>query len=266
MLLAAPAYAADPVGSSACQQGKPSCVDAVINEMTRRFNPLARSCDHGAVFSLAYLRVTQAYRRAVGDPRFFSDNAFVNHEDAEFASLYFTHDSNYRAGRRSQVPEVWRIAFDAAAAKRVSAAGNMLLGMTAHITRDLPIVLDRLGLGSKADHDKINDITIPMAGPVLDEIARRFDPSVRTLSGGDVPGTGVDNDLVVQLGLAYREDAWRKAQLLHAAPTPAAKALVMAELEANAAASARTLMNAYVYKPGQTSTKRDAYCATHWNT
>jgi hypothetical protein len=100
---------------------------------------------------------------------------------------------------------------------------------------------------------------------VLDEIARRFDPSVRKLSGGDVPGTGVDQDLVVQLGLAYREDAWQKAQLLHSAPTAIAKAAVMAEIEADAAARARSLLTTYAYKPGESPGKRDAWCAAHHN-
>jgi len=265
LVTSGPARAADPVMTKDCQQGTNKCVDAVIAEMKRRLAPLVRSCDHDAIFSLAYLRTTEAYRRAVSDPNFFSDNAFVNHEDAVFASFYFTHDSNYRAGRRSQVPEAWQLAFDAAEQRQVSGAGNMLLGMNAHITRDLPIVLDQLGLGSRADHDKVNDLTAPLYGPVLDEIARRFDPSVRELSGGDVPGTALDQDLVVQLGLAYREDAWQKAQLLHSAPTPIAKAVVMAEIEADAAARARILLDAYAYKAGESSAPRDAWCAVHHN-
>jgi hypothetical protein len=263
--ISGPARAADPVNTKDCQRGTTRCVDAVIAEMRRRLAPLVRSCDHDAIFSLAYLRTTEAYRRAVSDPNFFSDNTFVNREDAVFASLYFTHDSNYRAGRRSQVPAAWQLAFDAAEGRRVSGAGNMLLGMNAHITRDLPIVLDQLGLGSRADHDKVNDLTAPLYGPVLDEIARRFDPSVREPSGGDVPGTGVDQDLVVQLGLAYREDAWQKAQLLHSAPTPTAKAVVMAGIEADAAARARGLLASYAYKPGESSARRDAWCAVHHN-
>jgi hypothetical protein len=265
LVISGPARAADPVKTKDCQQGTTKCVDAVIAEMKRRLAPLVRSCDHDAIFSLAYLRTTEAYRRAVSDPNFFSDNAFVNREDAIFASLYFTHDSNYRAGLRSQVPEAWQLAFDAAENGQVSGAGNMLLGMNAHITRDLPIVLDQLGLGSRADHDKVNDLTAPLYGPVLDEIARRFDPSVRELSGGDVPGTALDEDLVVQLGLAYREDAWQKAQLLHSASTPAAKAVVMAGIEADAAARARVLLEAYAYKAGESSAQRDAWCAVHHN-
>ena len=265
LVLPRAAMAADPVGTKDCQLGTNKCIDAVVKEMTRRFNPLASSCDHDAIFSLAYLRTTQAYRQAVNDPNYFSDNAFVNHEDALFASLYFTHDTNYRAGLRAQVPEAWLIAFDAAEHRQVSAAGNMLLGMNAHISRDLPLVLDQIGLGSQADHDKVNDLTAPLYGPVLDEIARRFDPSVHELSGGDVPGTSVDQDLVVQAGLAYRQDAWQKAQLLHNATTPAARALVLAEIESDAAARAQALVTTYSYQPGQSSAQRDAWCAIHHN-
>ncbi len=262
-VLAVPAHADDPVGSKACQEGKPTCVDAVIKEMTRRFNPLASSCDHDAIFSLTYLRTTEAYRRAISDPQFFSNNAFVNREDAEFSSLYFSADTDYRAGRHDQVPSTWRIAFDAAETKRVSAAGNLLLGMNAHITRDLPVVLDQLGLGNKADHDKVNQILATVAEPLLQEIARRFDPSINS---SDVPGTQLDNDALLELVYAWREEAWQKATALHTAPTPAAKQTVMAEIEANSAARARTLVSSHAYLLGQSSAQRDAYCATHWNT
>jgi Family of unknown function (DUF5995) len=263
MLLAAPAHADDPVGSKACQEGKPTCVDAVIREMTRRFNPLASSCDHDAIFSLTYLRTTQAYRRAISDSRFFSSNAFVNREAAEFASLYFSADTQYRAGRHDLVPSTWRVTFDAAETKKVSAAGNLLLGMNAHISRDLPMVLDQLGLGNKADHDKVNQILATVAEPLLQEIARRFDPSI---SSSDVPGTRLDNDALLELVFAWREEAWQMATALHTAPTLAAKKLVMAEIEANSAARARSLVSSYTYPPGQSSAQRDAYCATHWDT
>jgi hypothetical protein len=259
-LLAAPAHA-DPVDSVACQQGKPTCVDAVVKEMTRRFNPLASSCDHDAIFSLAYLRTTQAYRQAINDPKFFSNNAFVNREAAVFASLYFTADTDYRERRLDVVPPTWRVAFDAAETEKVSAAGNLLLGMNAHISRDLPVALDQLGLGSKADHDKVNQILAKVAGPLLDEIARRFDPSIKS---SDVPGTQLDNDALLQLVYTWREEAWQKATALHTAPTPAAKKTVMAEIEADSASRARTLVAEYSYRLGESSAQRDAYCATHW--
>jgi hypothetical protein len=260
--VAAPAQAADPVNSPGCQAGTTNCVDAVVKEMVRRFNPLAKACDHDAIFSLTYLRTTEEYRRAVEDPNFFGDNAFVNREDAAFASKYFTADTNWRAGNLAGVPPAWRIAFDAADGRQVSAAGNMLLGMNAHIVRDLPITLDELGLGSKADHDKVNTILAQVADPLIAEIARRFDPSINST---DVPGTSLDRDALLQLVFAWREEAWQNATALHAA-SGLAKQTLLAEIELNSANRALGLAADNAYVLGQSSTERDAYCQTHWNT
>jgi hypothetical protein len=49
----------DPASPDDCIAGRSQCVDKTIREMTRRFDPLASSCDHNAIFSLTYLRVTQ---------------------------------------------------------------------------------------------------------------------------------------------------------------------------------------------------------------
>ena len=55
----------DPTSANDCTSGRLKCVDAVIKEMDRRFRPLAQACDHNAMFSLAYLRTTEEYRRAI---------------------------------------------------------------------------------------------------------------------------------------------------------------------------------------------------------
>jgi hypothetical protein len=136
----------NPNSENDCVSGKVKCVDAVIKEMTKRFNPLGTSCSHNAMFSLMYLRTTEQYRRSVADPSYFSDNAFINHQDAVFARYYFDAWDDYRAGRLSQVSQAWQIAFAAADQQRVSGTGNMLLGMSAHVNRDLPYVLAGIGL------------------------------------------------------------------------------------------------------------------------
>ena len=93
----------DPNSANDCVAGRVSCVDATIREMTSRLGPLATSCDHKALFALLYLRVTQQYRQAISDPNYFSDNAFVNHEDAVFAKYYFRALDNYAAGNYAGV-------------------------------------------------------------------------------------------------------------------------------------------------------------------
>src|SRR5947209_15277946 len=116
----------DPNSANDCVAGRVQCVDSTIREMTKRFDPLATSCDHRALFSLLYLRVTQQYRLAVSDPNYFSDNAFVNHEDAVFAKYFFTPMDAYNKGDLANVPQAWQIALDAATKKQVTGEGDLL--------------------------------------------------------------------------------------------------------------------------------------------
>jgi len=240
----------------------------VIREMTRRFDPLARRCDHDSAFALTYLRTTEEYRRATTTPGFFSDPAFVNHEDAVFAKYYFEAYDNWHAGRTGQVPAAWQLAFSAADGRQVSGAGNMLLGISAHVNRDLPFVLEGIGLvkpdGSsrKPDHDKVNVFLNRVTIPLLAEMARRFDPSV---SSTDVQGTMLDETTLFQLMQTWRELAWRNAELLAAAPNAQARALVAQTIETDAAATQQALKLQYGYLvPVTSSAGRDAWCAQHW--
>ena len=255
----------EPNSDNDCAAGRTPCVDAVIRELRRRFEPLAAACDHDAIFSLTYLRTTEEYRRTIDDPTFFEDTNFVNHEDAVFARYYFEAYDNWDAGRRDAVPPAWAIAFRAADARAVSAAGNIALGINAHVQRDLPFVLAAIGLvkpdGSsrKPDHDRVDEFLNRVADELYPEIARRFDP---TVDDTELPGTA-DNFAVFQLIPTWREIAWRNAERLVAAPTTEARAQVAADIEAYAASQAATLRATYGYGLLGSSAARDAYCAVH---
>jgi hypothetical protein len=258
----------DPNSANQCVSGKVTCVDATIREMTRRFNPLASSCDHRALFSLLYLRVTQQYRQAVSDPNFFEDNAFVNHEDAVFAKYYFTPMDAYNRGDMGNVPQAWQIALNAATTRQVTGEGDLLLGVNAHVQRDLPFVLEAIGLvkpdGSsrKPDHDKVNQILYNAYEPAITEGAQRFDPSINLAL--PAPLTSLGYQTFFQAVEAWREVAWRNAERLVSAPTASARAVVAQQIEDYAAGQAQlitTLSPTLPTLPGQVS--RDAYCASH---
>ena len=248
-----------------CLKGRTKCVDQVIREMQRRFEPLASSCDHDAIFSLAYLRTTEAYRRAIENPNFFRDTAFVNHEDVIFAEYYFRAHDAWNSSLRAGTPPAWAHAFQAAERREVSAAGNLVLGMNAHIQRDLPFALASIGIvapdgtSRKSDHDRVNRILNTVPDDLLPEIARRFDP---TIDDGNLP-TMVDDIVTFQSVPAWRETAWRNAERLVAARTASQRALVAADIEAYAASQALTLRRATAYAPLATSRQRDAYCAAN---
>lgn len=255
----------DPSSENDCTAGRTRCVDAVIREMQRRFAPLARSCDHDNIFALSYLRTTEEYRRTIENPTFFEDTAFVNHEDVVFARLYFDAYDAWHGGRPQDVPPAWAIAFHAAGNREVTASGNLLLGINAHIQRDLPMALAAIGLvkpdGSsrKPDHDRVNEILNRISDELYAEIARRFDP---TIDDAALPGTA-DDLLVFQIIPSWREAAWRNAERLASAATPAQRSQVADSIEAYAASQAETIRRAAAYAPTQNSSARDAYCALH---
>jgi hypothetical protein len=256
-----PAYlGADTDSADVCVAGRIQCVDRVAARLERQLADLG--CDHNAVFSLAYARTTEKVASVErGDPAFFSDNAWLNHYDAVFADFYF---AAWNARQTSgTVPPAWKMAFDAADRRQASAAGNLLLGMSAHVNRDLPFTLYAIGLvapdGSsrKADHDRVNRILNMLVSPLIDEIAARYDPSVRV-----VPGLGSLSDyLEFQALPAWREQAWRNAELLASAPNAAARAVTAAAIEEAAVSEATGLLTLTRYvPPATTSAARDAYC------
>ena len=254
-----------PSSENDCTAGRTRCVDAVIREMRRRFDPLASSCDHDSIFALAYLRTTEEYRRTIEDPTFFEDTAFVNHEDVVFARLYFDAFDAWHAGRDDAVPPAWDIAFDAADDRSMPASGNLSLGINAHVQRDLPFALAGIGLvkpdGSsrKPDHDRVNQFLNRVTDDLYAEIARRFDP---TIDDADLPGTA-DDAALFQIIPSWREIAWRNAERLVTAGSPAARADVAASIEAYAASQAQAIRRASGYGPLRNSAARDAYCSTH---
>ena len=251
----------DPDSDNVCVRGDITCVEAVVAEMKRRNKLLMDRCDHNAVFSLLYLRTTQEYLRTVkNNPSYFNNTPFVNHEDALFALYYFRAYDDYHAGRMSKVPSAWKIAFDSAKEKSTTGGGDLLLGVSAHINRDLPYVLDDIDApgqpNGKADHDKVNEILQRVQTPAIEEAARRLDP---TIDDTQVEGTRLDDDGFLQIVKNWREHAWRNAVLLSTDPT-----LATNKIETNATAQATTLATSNQADKAAVE-QRDSYCALHHN-
>jgi hypothetical protein len=261
--LAGPYNADDP--NNICNSGKPQCVDTVAREMQKRLQPLSDSCSHNALFSLLYLDVTYHIGDAVRAAGYFQVPGVISHEDALFASYYFNAFDAYARGDLVNTPGAWQVAFGAAKDKSVQGLGDVLLGMNAHINRDLPFVLYRMGLfnsdGSsrKSDHDKVNSVLFDAYDDAAIDSARRFDPS---MAPSTTPGSG---ELSIQSVVGWREEAWRNAERLASAATDADRALIAAQIEQAATLEAQAIKAAYSNGPGQSSADRDAFCAAHHN-
>ena len=242
-----------------CADGSDDCIDRTIVEMERRFHAVVPRCDHRAVFSLAYLRVTEDVRAARREG-VFKDPAWLNSEDAVFARLYFSVYDAYAAGQREGIPVAWQLAFDSERDRELSALGDFLMSMNAHINRDFPFVLAGVGITRpdgttrKPDHDAYNIRLARLYAPVLKEVAERFDPTA-----DDVELGPIDDETAYAILQSWREGVWRNAERLVNAKSPAERAQVADSIEAYATTVGTTLRATLRADPAA----RDAWCAKH---
>ena len=250
-----------PYDGPVCADGDPQCIVDVIAKMEDRLAPLAASCDHDAIFSLAYLRVTENVK-AAADSGYFADRTWLTQLDAVFADLYFRTMDTWNAGGKTQVPKAWRIALQASDDRSMTGLGDFLLNMNAHINNDFPHALATVGLtaagGSthKPDHNAYNQRLDSLYIPVFREEAERFDPTFDDYDVGPLDDQGVG---AVMRG--WREMVWRHAENLVTASTPAQKTIAEHAIEEYAAGQAALIRQTFA--SGDESTSRDAFCRAH---
>ena len=256
----------DPTSNNDCVAGRPSCLTQTRKEFGRILKENAQSCTHASVFALSYARITQTYGWSRDIPGYYQDVPYINHMDAVFAKFYTDAYYAYKNGDRAAVPGAWLTAFDAARDKSVTGTGDLLLGINAHVNRDLPFVLEATGLvrpdgqSGKPDFDKADQFLNDASAPMMAEIAARLDPTV----DDSKDPLGLTYAGVMQLLTAWRENAWRSAEALVNAPDAAARAQVAARIESDANQAAAGILATNSYTPPLTSTtSRDAYCAIH---
>ena len=253
----------DPRSPNVCNRGALRCIDAVVAEMTKRLEPFAAGCDHRAPFALMYLRVTEAVGREERSGSLRADRPYLAHLDAIFGQLYFEASDAWAEGRREAVPAVWLIAFEAAKRRRVSGVGNLLLGMNAHISRDLPFAVESIGLGrdASARRDAFTEINEVLAGvheAILAETSTRFDP---TIAGFRLPAVKIDAATVGLVLGRWRATALVDGRRLLRAQTPEQRAEVVRTIEDNAAQRAAVIVAATARVPFSEGGKaRDRYC------
>lgn len=242
-----------------CPGGEDACVDEVIEEMEARLEPLAQECSHDAVFSLAYLRVTENVADA-NRSGYFADRVWLNQLDTVFADMYFRTLDDYRAG--SAVPPAWKVALDASKKRKLNGLGNFMINMNAHINNDFPRALAAVGLTAengtshKPDHNAYNTRLDSLYRPVFIEESQRFDPTFDAYHVGPVEGTAAG--IIMR---AWREGVWRNAELLANAKTPAQLKLANEWINNYALAQARLIEVTPLFLTNPTlNARRDALC------
>ncbi|GAA5127260.1 DUF5995 family protein [Haloechinothrix salitolerans] len=278
--------AVDPV----CVEGRLSCVKHL--ETVLRHHTATLGCDHDAVFADAYLTITRGYLESATDPEYFDDLERIdplavrgtydrpdriNHEVRNYAQEYLDQYAAWHSGNRDEVSPSWAIALRAAEDESVTATGDLLLQLNAHIRRDNAIraieqtegVLRGDGpmpeASGRSDHDRISDVLQENAELMTDRLAARYDPSLN--DGNELLGMVVDPKSLYLLISSWREEAWRNAeQLRHAraaggvgGPLYQAK---LAEIEASAETAAYAILAATRTTPDANEARRQ-YCLRH---
>jgi hypothetical protein len=160
------------------------------------------------------------------------------------------------------VPEAWRIAFETAESGDANGAQDMLLGINAHVQRDMPYVVASVGIrkpdgtSRKPDHDVGNKILGTAYETIVRDNERRYDPFLATTNSSATP---LDDFGGLEMVKGWREGVWRNAERLLNARTEAERQLVSQQIEQNAANWARTIAS-FPGEPGYRQ-KRDSYCA-----
>jgi Family of unknown function (DUF5995) len=244
-----------------CRRPTLRCVDGTLRIFRRLRAQLG--CDHRGVFATTYMLLTEEIKRAlVREPRYFDDRRYLIWEITEFANYYFRTVADGQAGRA--VPEAWGIAFETAKTDGANAGQDMLLGINAHVQRDMPYVVAALGLRTpsgasrKPDHDRVNQILNRAYERIVRTIGERYDPLLFTTNASWNP---VDNIGGLELVKGWREGVWRNAERLTNARSDAERAQVAQSIHAQAAATARMIALGTTGPPGYRAT-RDAYCAS----
>lgn len=258
-----------------CISGRPACVRQLATELRRRTDSLG--CSHDAVFSDAYVTITRAIGAAGATPGFFDRPDRVRHEARTYAQAYLDQYDRWHAGKRSSVSPSWQIAFRAARRQSVTALGDLMLALNAHIRRDNPIraveqtegVLRVRGpmpaASGKPDHERVNTVLANSMAVMLKRLAKRYDPTL-----DDLPplfGTVIDPKSLYSIIQAWREESWRNAEELRHARAlggvhgPLYKAK-LAEIEATAKAGALAILQATRTDPAHNAA-RNRYCRRH---
>jgi hypothetical protein len=252
--------AVQPHGVEHCRRARIRCLRGLERRLRRQWRPLDRACDHRALFSLAYLHITRGLRRDLQRlrPRWFRHRRWITLVIADFSNRYFRTFRAYARGR--PVPVSWRITYDEARRGDANGGQDVLLASNAHTQRDLPYVYAKMGMRTrggasrKHDHDGVNAVNTRVFDELEDYYAAHYDPFFNWVDMKPLPLDEVGTQEMVK---GWREGAWRNAERLMNARTPAERRRVDESIETNARVWAEAIRSGKM--PGHRAV-RDRFC------
>jgi Family of unknown function (DUF5995) len=211
-------------------------VDDVIDGLTALERALVAARDRRGVFVAAYLASAQTLGEWIERGRFLERDDVVRYVIA-FANAYRHALAGYEAGQRSAVPTAWLQSFDAARSLRASVVQHLLLGVNAHINRDLPHAAIDSGLSvgcerSHHDYTLIDDAMRDATPRVLRRVAAKYQLTLHVTNW--MFRRTADEAVSVSFRRA-REHAWAWATALATADPGAPRHAISARINHRAA-------------------------------
>jgi hypothetical protein len=178
----------------------------------------------------------------------------------DFSNHYFEYFNDYAQGK--PVPGAWQIAYDQAMHGDANGGQDVLLASNAHTQHDLPFIYAEQGMvapsgrSHKPDHDAVNEVNTRVFDGLEDYYADHYDPFFKWI---DLKPSPLDEIGTQEMVKGWREGAWRNAERLINAKTPAQRDAIARQIEQNSVIWARFIASGDI--PGYRAT-RDAYCAS----
>jgi len=246
-----------------CRHASVRCMDDLLARLHRQWRRLDATCDHRALFSLAYVRITQGLRDDLTRRHalLIRYRRWMIDVIIDFSNHYFGVFNAYAHHR--PVPEAWRIAYDEAMHGNANGGQDVLLASSAHTQHDLPYIYASMGMRTrdgasrKHDHDAVNEVNTRVFDGLEDYYAQHYDPFFSFI---DMKPSPLDEIGTLETVKAWREGAWRNAERLMNARTPAERRQVEQSIDIDSRVWAESM--ASVTQPGHRAT-RDAFCRTH---
>jgi len=241
-----------------CRRASLACIDDLLVRLEATWRRQDAACDHRALFTLAYIRITQGLRRAVLDGT-IHDPQWMTYTIVYFSNHYFQALSDYDAGR--PVPAAWRVTLDAAAHGEDNGGQDVLLASSAHTQHDLPFVYAEMGVTTpqgqsrKPDHDAVNAINAAVFDALETYYAEHYDPFFSYIQ--PLPPL---NQGTLEMVKGWRELAWRNAERLLSARTAEERQGVADEIDLNSRLWAQMIDS---YQPAGYRAMRDSFCSAH---
>jgi Family of unknown function (DUF5995) len=245
-----------------CRRASVRCLDDLLRRLRLQWRRLNAACDHRALFSLAYIRITRGLRDDIARPHplLIRYRRWIIDVIMDFSNHYFAYFNAY--ARHRAVPDAWKIAYDEAMHGNTNGGQDVLLASSAHTQHDLPYIYAAMGMRTpggasrKPDHDAVNAINANVFAGLEDYYARHYDPFFTTI----MKSSPLDQVGTLEMVKAWREGAWRNAERLLNARSAAERRQVEQSIDIDSRVWAAAISS--VTQPGYRPT-RDAYCRAH---